>query len=79
MTSGHNFYFHTPSSLLPVSRTKLDSSQVTQVSKKEQCLEGPYCWVEHRLDLALVPGTYFSAIHWAKTSECSAGGASHFL
>lgn len=24
-------------------------------------------------------GLYFSAMHWAKTSECSARGASHFL
>lgn len=59
MTSGHNFCFHTPSSLLSLSRTKLDSSQVTEASEKGQCLEGPYCWVEHRLDLALVPETLF--------------------
>lgn len=60
LTSGHNFFYsHTSSSLLSLSRTKLDSSQVTQASEKEQCLEGPYCWVEHRLDLALVPGTLF--------------------
>lgn len=78
MTSGHNFYFHTPS-YPSHSRTKLDSSQVTEASEKGQCLEGPYCWVEHRLDLALAQGLYFSAIHWAKTSECSPGGASHFL
>lgn len=58
LPAGHRFFHsHPSSSLLPLSRTKLDSSQITQASEKGECLGGPYCWVEPRLDLALVLGT----------------------
>lgn len=52
-------FFRLPLSSHPSRGQSWTHYKLHKASEKGQCLEGPYCWVEHRLDLALVPRTLF--------------------